>query len=167
MNVRDPNERVIVVMQPQAAPSRSHPFLWLGAATAGLLGLLYYLRGRAGWQGGLFEGKGTGTPEMPATPVLPYDEVRLSFTLIAPTDDHTKPMQFRGPNGATYSLDELVDRVKAGGRSDLTFKASGSVLQSAFAAAEAGIKAAGLTIYAADPTPVATTPVKVGRGYYR
>jgi len=135
---------------------------------------LYYLVTGLGLGGGRGAGRGEGrgegvpvpgetqmppvspptpppTPPAPPAPLIPprpKDKQRLSFLMTAPTQP-TLPASFslRGDPSRTYSLAQLIGRVKTGGRSDVELKIRGDVLQGAVVSARAAIKQAGLELW--------------------
>lgn len=137
---------------------------------------LYLVATGLGFGTGRGSGTGTGpspsptpTPPQPTTPApFPKDTARLAFVMTGPTTPpHTQPMTFqlRGDLARTYLIDDLVARVKAGGRSDVSINFRGDVLQGAIDAARAAIKHAGLQSW----EEAAGAPKVVGsdRGLYR
>jgi hypothetical protein len=61
-----------------------------------------------------------------------------------------RPMSFRLRGAAAktnYALDELIDRVKAGGRSDVELRSAGDVIQGSWEAALDLIQHAGLSVW--------------------
>ena len=117
---------------------------------------LYYLVTGLGFGGlgsgeGRGPGPGRGEPSTPE-PTLPKDEARLSFLMIQPTaDDPTRPMSFRSADGTRYTIEEMLARVKAGGRYDVTLKIRGDVRAGAGEAAQILIKQAGIEIWKDTP----------------
>lgn len=135
---------------------------------------LYFLIRNLGFGGGFRFGgergetRGDGTPAPPATPPpMPRDEQRLEFVMMRPTTLDDKTTAFRGPGGTIYSLEEMIARIKAGGRTDMTLKVRGDVITGPADAAEVAIKSAGIDIWkpASEKPP---TPVVSGnaRGQY-
>ena len=128
--------------------------------------------GGLGFGGGRGETRDERTPAPPSTPPpMPRDEQRLTFVMVRPTTPGDKTMAFRGPGDKIYSLEEMLARIKAGGRSDMILKIRGDVISGPADAAEAQIKKAGVDIW--KPTPVPQKPptlVKTvsgnARGYY-
>jgi hypothetical protein len=116
---------------------------WRGVATVGAVGavgvLLYLLIKNVGFGSGK---SGRGEPQMPK------DEQRLEFVMIHPTpDEHPRiPMGFRGPGAKIYSLEEMIARVKAGDRIDVTLKIMGDVRHGSVMEARTLIKQAGIEI---------------------
>ena len=118
--------------------------------------------------GGLGRGEGAGRgeaegppppapPAAPPPPPRPKDDKRLSFVMIEPKVlGH--PMGFRLRDGdpkKTYSLDELIARVKEGGRTDVELRASGAVIQGPWDEAQERIKSAGLKLWLVETSPAA------------
>jgi hypothetical protein len=67
-------------------------------------------------------------PPMPPSPPSKKDEKRLTFLMTQPESSAgALPMRFQleGASARTYSIKELIDRVKSGGRSDVTLRATG------------------------------------------
>jgi hypothetical protein len=127
----------------------------------GITGFSLYLLAAYLGRGGRGEG-GSGD-------VRPKDEHRLTFTMMQPTQPpYTLPAVFSltGDPARTYSVDELISRVKDGGRVDVTLKIRGDVIQGATDAARTRIKQAGLELWEEKPS---SAPAKVSgnaRGEY-
>ena len=156
------------------------------AATVGKFGLglgvgfgLYWLIRNFGFGGGGFGFGGggardEGAPSPPAMPPIPRDEQRLEFLMMGPTTLDDKTPTFRGPGGKIYALEEMIVRIKAGGRTDMTLKVRGDVISGPADDAEAQIKKAGIDIWKPVPPPLfpekQPAPVKTvsgnGRGQY-
>jgi hypothetical protein len=156
--------------------TREHEDTWHGVGTGlavGGIGVLLYLLlknlgGGGGGGGGGGRGRGEGRAELPEPaipppmmpPPLPLpprarDEKRLTFVMTQPTaDDPSRPMSFRsrdeGPGARTYALDELLARVRAGGRADVTLKITGDVRESSAQSAQDLIKRAGIVVWKED-----------------
>lgn len=73
-------------------------------------------------------------PEPPKAPSIPppgtaKDESRLTFLMTQPeTSAGALPMRFQQqlePGARSYSLKEMIDRIKAGGRTDVTLRTAG------------------------------------------
>jgi hypothetical protein len=83
-------------------------------------------------------------------PPRPKDEQRLTFVMTQPTES-ARPMSFRlldeGTDTRVYALEDLIARVKAGGRSDVTLKIAGNVIESSAQSALALIKQAGIEVW--------------------
>lgn len=150
---------------------------------------LYLLISNLGLGGGLGfggergdAGRGEAAPTPP--PPMPRDEQRLEFVMVAPTTLDNKTPAFRGPGDKIYSLDEMIARIKAGGRTDVLLKVRGDVISGPADDAEAQITQAGIDLWKPAPPPlfperqpadVNPEPVKVSgnargqydRGYYR
>lgn len=100
------------------------------------------------------------------------DDHRLTFTMTQPTKlPNTQPMVFAltGDPARTYSVDELISRVKDGGRVDVTLKIRGDVIQGAANAARSRIKQAGLELWEEKPSSTPAMPANVSgntRGQY-
>jgi hypothetical protein len=154
-----------IVLVEYAKPSGGHPLAW-GTLGVGILGLLYFLfRGREGSGGRRESGFGPGLP-MPLPTPIPRDPSRLTFVMLRPTagDPHESP-SFRGPDGKMFSLDEMIARVRAGGRSDVAFTAAGDVRQGSIDAAKAHIQGAGIQVWENSSTKSVGRSIE--RGYYR
>lgn len=93
-------------------------------------------------------GFGFGRRDGESAPPLPHDRVRLTFTMF-----EGDPVVFRisgsGPSSLPYSVDELIARVRAGGRSDVNLHIRGTVIQHAADEALARLKAAGIEVFRA------------------
>ena len=136
--------------------------------------------GGFGLGGGRGEARDEGAPVPPSTPPpLPpmlRDEQRLEFVMVRPTTLDDKTMAFRGPGDTIYSLEEMLARIKAGGRTDMTLKVRGDVISGPADNAEAAIKRAGIDLWESAPPPPfpekqpgAKPPATVSgnaRGYY-
>ena len=124
---------------------------------------LYYLIRNLGFGGGLGfggeggEARGEGA-SAPAPPSMPRDEQRLEFVMVRPTTNDDKTTAFRGPGGTIYALEEMIARIKAGGRTDMTLKVRGDVISGPADAAEAAIKRAGIDLW--KPAPPSLFPEK-------
>lgn len=102
----------------------------------------------------------------------PKDDKRLSFLMIEPKIPG-RPAGFRlqGDDPTkTYSIDDLVARVKEGGRTDVELRASGDVIQGPWNEARDLIKRAGLTVWIAEtsgaPSRVGFSCRENARGQY-
>jgi len=118
--------------------------LVLGGAVG--FGLVYFFGTGLGLGGG---GRGR------ADETKSKDENRLSFIMIEPKM-FGKPSGFRlrdGDPAKIYSLNELIARVKDGGRTDVELRSSGAVIQGPWDEAKELIKRAGLTIWSAESSP--------------
>ena len=118
---------------------------------------LYFLIRNLGF--GFGEGRGEardeGAPAPSSTPpTMPRDEQRLEFLMVRPTMPDDKTMAFRGPGNKIYSLEEMLVRIKAGGRTDMILKIRGDVISGPADAAEAVIKTAGIDIWTPAPPPL-------------
>lgn len=146
-----------------------------------------------GFGGGRGEAREEGAPAPPLTPPpMPRDEQRLEFVMVGPTTLVDKTLAFRGPGAKIFSLEDMIVRIKAGGRTDMTLKVRGDVISGPADDAEAQIKNAGIDIWTPAPPPMfpekqsasekPPAPVKTvsgnargqyvaisrfGRGYYR
>jgi hypothetical protein len=115
------------------------------------------------------EGRGEGRGEAPPPPPVPKDELRLEFAMFHPTpEEHPRiPMGFRGPGAKMYSLEEMIARVKAGGRADVALTIMGDVRHGSVVEARAHIKQAGIEIW--EESTSARIPSRVSgnaRGHY-
>lgn len=138
---------------------------WRGVATAGALGaagvLLYFLVKNLGLGGG----KDNRGKPVPGVLPPPGDAQRLTFVMTLPTPDAPSlPMSFRGPDARAYSLDDLIARVRSGGRSDVVLKIAGTVRAGSAESAQALIKKAGIQIWTEGNTRV--SGAVNGRGQY-
>ena len=116
--------------------------------------------------------RGEGAPAPPSTPPppppMPRDEQRLTFVMVRPTTPDDKTMAFRGPGDKIYSLEEMLARIKAGGRTDMILKIRGDVITGPAHNAEAQIKKAGIEIWKPAPTSKKPpAPVKTVSGNAR
>lgn len=152
-----------IVLVEYARPSKGHPWMWGTLGVGVLAGLAYFfLRGREGW-GGRESGAGLG---MPAPSVIPRDLTRLTFVMAGPTaDDPSRPPSFHGPDGKMFSIDDMIMRIKAGGRSDVTFVAAGNVRQGSIDVARGRVKDAGIQIW--ESVSAKSVGHSMERGCYR
>ena len=147
---------------------------------------LYYLIRNLGFGGGGLGGLGFGGGEArgegaPVPPPMPRDAQRLEFVMVGPTTLDDKTMAFRGPGDTIYALEELIARIKAGGRTDMSLKVRGDVISGPADDAAAALKRAGIDLWK-PASPLFPEPVKsvsgnergqhvaryaVGRGVYR
>ena len=113
-----------------------------------------------GWgrRGGASPSGGGGPfPPLPAPSshsLRPKDDKRLSFVMIEPKVVGGA-LGFRLRDGEPlkiYSLEELLARVRDGGRSDVELRASGDVMHGAWDEAQGRIKRAGLAVLLAAPS---------------
>jgi hypothetical protein len=122
--------------------------------------------------GGRGSGSGEGEAPSPSLPPRPKDETRLSFLMTEPSVfGHPAGFQLRTGGKLEpklYVVEELFARVKEGGRSDVELRATGAVIQSAWADARALIKRSGLTVWVADVSSPSAPPRVAGnaRGHY-
>lgn len=140
---------------------------------------LYYLFGRGGLGFGESDdgGGGPGEPRLPTEPPLPpppparpKDEQRLNFVLsstgLEQRDESWRPP----PVKKIFTLEEMIARIKDGGRSDVTLKISGDVREGTLRETLARLKQAGIDVYqleAVPPTPTASSRVSGNvRGEY-
>ncbi len=114
--------------------------------------------GGSGRGEGRGEGRGDAPPPAPSAPAptRPRDEQRLNFLLSASGSFEPRDVDWK-PSTTTkiYTLEELIVRVKEGGRSDVSLKISGAALQGAVDAALAALKKAGIKVWmteASSPT---------------
>jgi hypothetical protein len=88
-------------------------------------------------------------PSVPP-PARPRDAARLTFTMF-----EGDPAVFRfsgtGESSPPFSVDELIARVRAGGRSDVNLHIRGTVVQHAADEALARLKAAKIEVFRAQP----------------
>lgn len=131
---------------------------------------LYFLITGLGFGGGRGEGGGAG--EGPSPPSRPKDEARLSFLMTEPSaPGHPTGFQLRAGGKLEpklYAVEELIARVKDGGRSDVELRASGAVIQGPWDAAREAIKRAGLAVWVTDTASPSAPPHVAGnaRGHY-
>lgn len=150
-------------------------------------GLYFLIRnlfgGGFGFGGGRGEARGDGTSDTPPPlPSIPRDEQRLEFLMMGPTTLDNKVATFRGPDGKIYLLEEMIARIKAGGRADVLLRVPGDVIGGPADDAKARIKQAGIILWKPAPRPLfpekqptgKETPASVsgarygvGRGIYR
>jgi hypothetical protein len=130
------------------------------AAAVGKFGLglgvgfgLYFLIRNLGFGGGFGFGGGRETRDE-AQPLMPRDEERLEFVMVGPTTLDDKTPAFSGPGGKIYALEEMLARIKAGGRTDMILKIRGDVISGPADDAEAHIKKAGIDIWKPAPPPL-------------
>lgn len=174
------DDRVIVIDR----RSDDNSLGWL-AVGAGIVAALVFFRGGNGWGGG--SGRPGGRVTMPADAPLPLppspasepppivdpqkrDDARLTFVMVEPTNAQwpdASAMSFRGPDAKTYSLDEMIARIRSGGRSDVTLKASGSVVEAAWQSAKRLVAAAGIDVSEVDAPIVGSSRGVYRRGTYR
>lgn len=120
---------------------------------------LYFLIRNLGFGGGRGETQDEGTSAqplpssiLPPTPQTLRDAQRLEFVMVSPTSSADKTMAFRGPDEVIYSLEEMITRIKAGGRSDMILKIRGDVITGAVTEAEAAIRRSGIDRWRDDPS---------------
>ena len=140
----------------------------------GLCLLIQNLGLGGGFGGGRGEARGDGTsPALPGSspPSIPRDEQRLEFLMVGPTTPNNKKATFRGPGGQIYSLEEMIARIKAGGRTDVLLRVRGDVISGPTDNAEAEIKQAGIDLWKPAPPPLfpekQPAPVKTVAGNAR
>jgi hypothetical protein len=122
---------------------------------------LYYLITGLGFgAGGRGEGEGLGesTPPTepsvpPPPPVFPKDETRLNFVLSAAgleqRDASWRPPAVR----KIFTLDEMIVRIREGGRSDVALKVSGDAREGTLRETLARLEQAGIDVYQLAATP--------------
>ena len=126
-----------------------------------ITGLGFGGRGRGEGRG---EDRGRDVPEPiaplvpPPVPARPRDDKRLNVLLSTRgfelRDENWKPLSV----AKIYSLEEVIARVKEGGRNDLALKVSGAVIQRDYDSALVGLKQAGIVVWKAEtPPPVHTS----------
>ena len=74
--------------------------------------------------------------------------------MVSPTTIDDKVAAFSGPGNKIFSLEEMLARIKAGGRTDMILKIRGDVISGPADAAEAVIKTAGIDIWTPAPPPL-------------
>lgn len=141
---------------------------------------LYFLVTGLGLGGGGGAGRGeSGRGEAPfPPPPRPTDATRLAFVMTEPTAVG-RPVGFQLRDGGKldpkiYTVDELIARVKEGGRSDVELYATGAVIQGPWDNARERIRTAGLKVWAGEPSSASSptappiVPAHVGnaRGQY-
>jgi hypothetical protein len=149
-------------------------------ALGGAVGFaLFFLAAGLGLGG---RGEGRGEPKVPAElpsapppsplPSRTRDEKRLTFVMQEP-EAVGRPMAFRlrddDPSTKTYSLEETITRIKAGGRSDVSLRIRGSVIQGPADEALKLLKRAGIQVWKEEaPQVPSTSPAVSGnlRGHY-
>lgn len=169
----------------ESSPAKAVGKLGLGLGVG--FGLYLLIRnlgfgGGFGFGGGRGDARDEGPPTPPSSPPMPRDEQRLEFVMAGPTTLDNKTPTFSGPGGKIYALEEMLARIKAGGRTDMLLKIRGDVISGPADDAEAQIKKAGIDIWKPAPPPLfperqAPEPVKTvsgnargqygGRGDYR
>jgi hypothetical protein len=103
----------------------------------------------------------------------------LAFVMTRPPyDAPTLPMEFRltsEPGKRPYALEELIARVKAGGRQDVLLSFAGDIKHATTEDAVANLKAAGLVALVpaeftssmlSEPSPKVSGGTGHGRGWY-
>jgi len=148
---------------------RERDSAWRGAATVGALGaagvLLYFLVKNLGLGGRGKDDRSKLASPAPGVLPPPGDARRLTFVMTQPTPAAPSlPMSFRGPDAKDYSLDEMIARVRAGGRSDVVLKISGNVRAGSAESAKDLVKKAGIEIWIEGGTRV--SGAANGRGQY-
>lgn len=134
----------------------------------GAVGFALFLIGSSlGFGGRGHDSGGRGVaPPTPPRPQRPRDEKSLSFVMVEPKEVG-RPAGFRlvgdDPH-KIYSIDELVARVRDGGRGDVVMRAAGDVIQRPWAEAQDRVKHAGITLAVEEKTAVSGFPA---RGHYR
>lgn len=139
---------------------------------------LYFLFGRGGLGfGESGDGEGRGEPRLPTEPpavpppspppTRPRDEARLNYVLssagLEQRDANWKPPAVK----KIYALEEVIARIKDGGRSDVTLKVSGDAREGTLRDVLAGLKQAGIDVYRLEATPPAPPSVSGNaRGEY-
>jgi hypothetical protein len=154
-----------------------------GAVGKSMLGVgfgfaLYYLVTGLGFgAGGRGEGEGLGEPTSPTEPpsvpppppARPKDETRLNFVLSA-TGLEQRDANWRPPAmKKIFTLDEMIARIKDGGRSDVTLKISGDVREGTLRETLSRLKQVGIDVYKLEATPTAPPSSRVSgnaRGEY-
>lgn len=155
--------------------------LGLGAGFA-----LYLLIRNVGFGGGDGEGRGEGRgeghgegagvlpstsppspPSPPTVPSRPRDDQRLTFVMTQPlADEPYNLMTFLlRAEGKTYSLGGMIERVKAGGRSDVALKIRGDVRSGSGDEALTFLKNAGIDVWE-ESTPGTARVSGNDRGQY-
>jgi hypothetical protein len=115
---------------------------------------LFYLATYFGFGGG---GHGSGSSSAPRA----LDAKRLSFVM---TPAGFQQRTDTGLDPQIYSTDDLIARVRDGGRADVELRASGAVLEGQWQQARDRIKHSGIVVF--EPAPPTVSGFSRGRGYY-
>lgn len=127
---------------------------------------LYYLVtglgfGAGGRGEGEGEGEGHGEPTPPTErptvppppPVRPKDETRLNFVLLSTgleqRDESWRPSAVK----KIFTLEEMIARIKDGGRSDVTLKVSGAAREGTLFETLRRLKQDGIDVYQLEAVP--------------
>jgi hypothetical protein len=153
----------------------------LGALGAGIgIGFFVYLFvGLGGGFGGRL-GRGdrgsaprpSTSPASPALPPRPRDSQPLAFVMTRPPyDAPSLPMEFRltsEPGDRPHTLEELIARVRAGGRQDVSLNFAGDVRHASTETAVTALRGAGLEVLvpAEFQATIPSAPRVSGRGWY-
>ena len=127
-----------------------------GALGFGVGLALYFLIRNLGFGGGSGIGgrgedtRGEGASPGPPAP-FPRDSQMLEFWMVQPTPVDNSTMGFRGPGEKIYSLEELIARIKAGGRLDVALKVRGEVITEAVDSATEQLQRAGIGVFKPSP----------------
>lgn len=133
---------------------------WRGVGTGaavGAVGVLLYLLiknlGGPGERGRGGGGKAT-VPSLLQPPAAlplppPRDLKRLTFVMqqASPNEPAVFRARDEAPGAKAYTLEEMISRIRAGGRADVTLKATGAVPHGAIEAAVGRLKQAGLEVW--------------------
>jgi hypothetical protein len=91
----------------------------------------------------------------PSPPTRPKDETRLNFVLSAAgleqRDESWRPPAVK----KIFTLDEMIARIKEGGRSDVTLKVSGDAREGTLRETLGRLKQAGIDVYQLEAGPAA------------
>lgn len=130
---------------------------------------LYYLVTGLGFgPGGRGDGGRGESPRVPpmvppTVPARPRDEARLNFVLTAAGLEQ-RDESWRSPAvRKIFTLEEMIARIKDGGRSDVTLKVAGDAREGTLRETLAGLKQAGIDVYQLEAAP-GTAPHVSGRG---
>ena len=137
-----------------------------GAVGFGLYMLITGLGFGFGGSGGRGRGEGRGEDRGAAPPARPRDEERLNF-LLSPRGFELRGADWKPVAAAkSLTLDEVIARVKDGGRTDVNLKFSGDAIQRDVDAALAAFKQHGIDVVKVES---ASAPAHVSgnaRGQY-
>lgn len=126
---------------------------------------LYLLVTGLGFGGSTGRRGASGAEPAPPVPTRPQDEKRLNF-LLSPRGFEARAADWKLlPVAKIYSVEEVITRVKEGGRSDMSLKISGAAIQGAVDAALAALKQAGIDVWKMETAPPAHVSGDV-RGEY-
>lgn len=144
-----------------------------GVIGAGVGFALYYLvlnlrlGGGLGFGAAFGVGEGRGGADSSPRPSRPRDAHRLNLLLSSRGFEWRDP-DWKSPVPASVvTLSDAISRIREGGRSDVTFKTAGDVVQRDYEKALEGLKQAGIDVFKAEASTVpAPTISGNGRGEY-